>query len=111
MLGDGSLGFHGIEFDTAVRYNLPFIAIIGNDARWNAEYQIQLNDYGRERTIGCELSPTRYDLMVKALGGHGENVENGPEFVPALERAIDSGLPACINVAIQPARAPIVRRS
>ena len=55
MLGDGSLGFHGIEFDTAVRYNLPFVAIIGNDARWNAEYQIQLKDFVLTRKIKGDL--------------------------------------------------------
>ena len=111
MLGDGTFGFHGMEFDTAVRYNLQFIAIIGNDARWNAEYQIQLNDYGSDRTIGCELYPSRYDLVVKALGGHGENVTIASEFAPALDRAMNSGLPACINVSIQPIKAPIIRRA
>ena len=111
MLGDGTFGFHGMEFDTAVRYNLQFIAIIGNDARWNAEYQIQLNDYGSDRTIGCELHPSRYDLVVKALGGHGENVVTASEFAPALDRALNSGLPACINVSIQPIKAPLIRRA
>ena len=111
MLGDGTFGFHGMEFDTAVRYNLPFIAIIGNDARWNAEYQIQLNNYGSDRTIGCELHPSRYDLVVKALGGHGENVTTASELAPALDRALNSGLPACINVSIQPIKAPIIKKT
>jgi len=111
MLGDGTFGFHGMEFDTAVRYNLPFIAIIGNDARWNAEYQIQLNNYGSDRTIGCELHPSRYDLVVKALGGYGENVRTASELAPALDRALNSGLPACINVSIQPIKAPIIKQT
>ena len=42
---------------------------------WNAESQIQLREYGRERQHGCELTPARYDLVVAALGGHGELVE------------------------------------
>lgn len=111
MLGDGTFGFHCMEFDTAVRYNLRFVTIIGNDAKWNAEHQIQLRDYGIERTIGCELNPSRYDLIVKALGGHGENVTTSSEFAPALERALNSGLPACINVSIDPAKAPIIKRT
>ena len=56
-MGDGTFGFHCAEIDTAVRYGLPFLAVVGNDARWNAEYQIQLRDYGRDRLIGCELLP------------------------------------------------------
>ncbi len=49
MMGDGTAGFHLSEFDTALRYDAPFVAIIGNDARWNAEVQIQLRDYGADR--------------------------------------------------------------
>ena len=30
--GDGSFGFHTAEFDTAVRYDLPLVVVIGNDA-------------------------------------------------------------------------------
>ena len=74
VMGDGTFGFHMAEFDTAVRYSLPFVAVVGNDATWNAEYQIQLREYGAGRTHGCELLPTRYDLVAAALGGHGELV-------------------------------------
>ena len=49
-LGDGTFGFHAMELDTAVRYSIPFVLVVGNDAAWNAEYQIQLRDYGR---TGC----------------------------------------------------------
>lgn len=110
-LGDGTFGFHAMEFDTAVRYRLPFIAIVGNDAAWNAEYQIQLRKYGPERTVGCELSPTRYDRVVETLGGHGEHVSNPDEVLPALQRAESSGLPACVNVTIQRTGAPVIRRN
>jgi len=56
--GDGAFGFHPFEFDTAVRYRLPFIAVIGNDACWNAEYQIQLRNYGEGRAKACDLLPS-----------------------------------------------------
>ena len=72
VLGDGTIGFHLSEFETAVRRKLPFVAVLGNDALWNAESQIQLREYGRERMHGCDLTPARYDLAVAALGGHGE---------------------------------------
>ena len=106
VMGDGTAGFHLSEFDTAVRYNLPFVAIIGNDARWNAEYQIQMRDFGEDRMIGCELAPARYDLAVEGLGGHGEYVTSLEQLPDALERALASGLPACINVEIEGLAAP-----
>jgi acetolactate synthase-1/2/3 large subunit len=109
VLGDGTIGFHIAEFETAVRRGLPFVAVLGNDARWNAESQIQLRDYGANRMHGCELSPARYDQVVAALGGHGEHVERAAELPGAIERALASGKPACINVMIESIAAPVIR--
>lgn len=111
ITGDGAFGFHMAEFDTAVRYGLPFVAVIGNDATWNAEHQIQLRAYGPQRAHGCELLPTRYDKVVEALGGHGEFVTSAEDLAPALRRALKSGKPACVNVLIQRLAAPTVRLS
>ena len=108
FMGDGTFGFHVAEFDTAVRHNLPFVAIVGNDARWNAEYQIQLKTYGKARLHGCELLPARYDQVAIAFGGHGEFVTEAAQLLPAVERAMASGKPACVNVMIEGAPAPLV---
>ncbi len=110
VLGDGTFGFHMAEFETAVRRGLPFVAVVGNDARWNAEHNIQLRDYGADRAYGCELLPARYDLVVTALGGHGELVEHAADLPAALARAVASGKPACVNVMIEPIGAPTLRR-
>jgi acetolactate synthase-1/2/3 large subunit len=109
VLGDGTIGFHISEFETAVRRNLPFVAILGNDAMWNAESQIQLREYGKDRMHGCELLPTRYDLVVQGFGGHGELVTKAEELPGAIERSLASGKPACINVMIESHAAPIIR--
>lgn len=111
FLGDGTFGYHAMEFDTALRYHLPIIAIVGNDARWNAEHQLQIQNYGPERTIGCELLPSRYDKMIGALGGYGEFVQQPTDLTPAVERALASGLPACINIGIESVSAPTFRSS
>lgn len=110
MLGDGTAGFYFVEFETALREQLPIVAIVGNDAKWNAEHQIQVRDYGAQRAFGCEMVPTRYDEMAKAMGCYGENVADIKELVPAIERAIASGKPACINVPIQSIAAPAISR-
>jgi thiamine pyrophosphate-dependent acetolactate synthase large subunit-like protein len=105
-LGDGTFGYHALEFDTALRYGLPIVAVVGNDARWNADYRLQLQHYGRDRTVGCELLPSRYDRIVEAIGGHGEHVERPEDLTPAIARAIGSGRPACVNVTIEGVAAP-----
>jgi acetolactate synthase I/II/III large subunit len=110
MSGDGSIGFHLAEYDTAVRHDAPFVAVVGNDARWNAEHQIQIRAYGAERAVGCELLPTRYDLVAAALGGHGEHVERAVDLAAALDRAAASRRPACVNVAIEGLAAPDLSR-
>ena len=106
MMGDGTAGFHFSEFDTAVRADAGIVAVIGNDARWNAEYLIQMRDYGEQRLIGCELNQTRYDLAAAGLGCHGENVETEDQLAAAFRRALESGKPACVNVEIEGFGAP-----
>lgn len=106
LMGDGTVGFHFAEFETAVREGTPFVVVIGNDERWNAEHQIQVRSYGPERTIGCELSGARYDVAVAGLGGHGEYVTSSAQLRPALERAVASQKPACVNVQIEGMPAP-----
>lgn len=110
VMGDGTFGFHMAELDTAVRHNLPFVCVIGNDARWGAEHQIQLRDYGAARAHGCSLLPTRYDQVATALGGHGAFVTDSAELAPALARAAASGKPAVVNVMIEGVPAPVIRR-
>jgi acetolactate synthase-1/2/3 large subunit len=106
VLGDGTFGFHMSEIDTAVRYRLPYLAVVGNDAAWNAEYQIQLRAYGAARAHGCELLPTRYGAVAAAMGAHGEDVAGFEGLAPALARAAASGKPACVNVMIERVAAP-----
>jgi len=108
LMGDGTAGFHLGEFETAIRHGVSFVAIIGNDSRWNAEYQIQLREYGEHRLGGCELGKIRYDQVVTALGGYGEFVDRPELLDDALSRAVDSQLPACINVQIEGLPAPTV---
>ena len=110
VMGDGTFGFHAAEIDTAVRYDLAFVAVVGNDARWNAEYQIQLRSYGRERLIGCELLPTRYDSVTQAFGGFGRLVQRADEVRDAVAQAHGSKLPACVNIMIEGVAAPSAKR-
>jgi acetolactate synthase-1/2/3 large subunit len=109
VLGDGTLGFHLAEFETAIRCRLPFVAVIGNDACWNAESQIQRRTYGPNRMHNLELLPARYDLVVAAFGGHGEFVDRAADLAGAIDRALASGKPALINVMTESIAAPTLR--
>jgi acetolactate synthase I/II/III large subunit len=100
FLGDGTFGFHGLELDTAVRFRLPIVAVVGNDAGWAAERHRQRQVYGEDRVVASDLLPTRYDHVAEALGCHAEHVERPEQLRPALERAFNSGKPACVNVTI-----------
>lgn len=106
MLGDGTFGFHCAEIDTAVRHGIAYLAVIGNDACWNAEHQIQLRSYGAARARGCELLPTRYDRVAEGFGAHAEHAERPAELGAALERAAGAGRVACVNARIERLPAP-----
>jgi len=101
VYGDGSFGLNGFEYDTAVRFNLPIVGVVGNDAAWGQMMRPQAGIYGKDRLAGTLLNYTRYDKVVEALGGHGEFCERPEEIRPALERAAASGKPALVNVIIR----------
>ncbi len=101
LSGDGAFGLNGMEFESMVRQKLPIVTIIGNDGAWGQIKHPQRAMIGH--ATAAELTPgIRYDKMVEALGGYGELVERAEDIRPALERAFGSGLPACINVLIDP---------
>ena len=100
--GDGSFGFNSMEFDTCVRHGIPIICIVNNDCAWGMIKHAQEISLGEDRCTCSELGMRHYEKMVEGLGGYGELVEKDADIVPALERAIASGKPACINVITDP---------
>ena len=101
LQGDGAFGFSGMEWDTLVRHNVPVVSVVGNNGIWALEKHPMEAIYGY--SVVAELRPgTRYDEVVRALGGHGELVSAPAELRPALERAFASGLPAVVNVLTDP---------
>jgi len=101
IYGDGSFGLNGFEYDTAVRFNLPIVGIVGNDAAWGQMMRPQAHFFGKDRMVATQLSYTRYDKIVEAMGGHGEHVTSPEDIQPAIQRAFASGKPACVNVEMK----------
>ena len=103
LFGDGAFGLTGFDIDTAVRFGLPFVGVVGNNAGWNQIRYGQLSKYGEKRgDVANKLSATRYDVIVEAMGGYGELVTQPQDIRPAMERARASGMPSCVNVILDP---------
>lgn len=106
LIGDGSFGLNAMEFDTAVRHNLPVVMVVSNDGCWGMiKHGIQ-DVIPNERIVACDLPVNRYEKIVEVLGGYGEYVEDPDQIAPAIERAFASGKPACVNVATDPRVSP-----
>ena len=106
MTGDGALGFSVMEIETAVRYHIPVVIVVANDAAFGVEVYYQQKWFGPDRVVGTELTNTRWDLLAASLGAHGEYVDAPDQLRPALERAFASGKPACVNVMAQRTPSP-----
>ena len=106
ITGDGALGFYIAEMDSAVRHKLPLVLIVGNDAGWGLERELQSFATGSAVTVACELQPARYDIVMQGFGGGGETVERVDQIRPAIGRAFAAGVPYCINVKIRGVRSP-----
>jgi len=86
IMGDGAIGMTGLDFETAVREDVPILTI-------------HLNNY-EMASYDTPFSGDFADVGT-ALGGYGERVEAPAEVAPALERAIEKteeGTPALLEV-------------
>jgi acetolactate synthase-1/2/3 large subunit len=104
LLGDGAAGFSLMDFDTMVRHGLPVVAICGNNGIWGLEKHPMQAFFGYD--VAADLRQgTRYDEVVRALGGHGELVTEPNQIGLALDRAFAAGVPALVNILTDPSDA------
>jgi acetolactate synthase-1/2/3 large subunit len=97
LLGDGAAGLSLMDADTLARHNLPVVIIVGNNGAWGLEKGPMRAVYGYD--VAADLRPgTRYDEVVRGLGGAGELITSPAEIAPALRRAFASGVPYLLNV-------------
>ena len=101
LLGDGAAGFSLMDVDTLVRHRLPVVMIVGNNGVWGLEKHPMQFLYGYD--VAAELQPaTRYDDVVRALGGAGEMVTRPDQLGAALDRAFAADVPYLVNVITDP---------
>jgi len=103
VCGDFGFGLSATELETAARQRIPIIVIVmNNDGITGALRQLQRfpPDYPE---LFSRFQPTlRYDTVSQALGCHSEFVTERAAIGPAFARAAASGIPACINVRVDP---------
>lgn len=102
MTGDGSIGFNFMEFETAIRKNLPIVVVISNDLGWGMIRHSQEIRIGHAIEDGTYIGKVDYHKMVEAIGGKGFYVEDPKDIGPTLEQAFASGKVCCINVMTDP---------
>ncbi len=97
LLGDGAAGFSLMDVDTLVRHDLPVVMVMGNNSAWGLEKGPMQMLYGYD--VVADLAPqTRYDDVVKALGGGGETVTDPRQIGAALDRAFAANVPYLVNI-------------
>jgi acetolactate synthase-1/2/3 large subunit len=114
ILGDGAFGMHPQEIETAVRHDLPVIYLVLADRQWGMVKMSQqiaakpvktvakklLSNASLDETIYADFSEVAYDRLARAMGAHGERVSHPDQLAPALQRCVDSGLPAVVHVDV-----------
>lgn len=103
ITGDGAAGFHPQEFDTMARHGMPVVTVVFNNAVWGMSIHGQQAVYGEKCAVVTELADSAYEKVAEAFGGHGERVRTADAIPDAMRRALSAGVPACLNLEIDPA--------
>ena len=105
VVGDGSLGFHVPELDTAVRHDLPLTIIVGNNSLWGIDYWIQKGLFKRD--IWTKLDQTKYELIAKGFGAEGSIVNNPADLTFEFKKSYKSGKVSLINAIVKKISSPV----
>lgn len=107
ILGDGDFLMSIQELATAVQHGIDVTMVVANNQGFISIKDLQRAVYGDERTIGVDFAKADGSLVTpniaeaaQAFGCHGERVEQPAEVGPAIERALQSGGPAVVEVMV-----------
>jgi len=105
--GDGSFGMTAFDMETANRFGVPYLAVIGNNSAMNQIRYGQISKYGEQRgNVGNLLGDIPFSKFAEMLGGYGEEVRNADDIQPALQRAREAiqktGRSAVVNIWVDP---------
>ncbi|WP_244814877.1 thiamine pyrophosphate-binding protein [Caballeronia sp. Lep1P3] len=97
--GDGCFMMASHEMATAMQYGLAVIFVVVNNAQYGTIRMHQERHYPN-RVHGTGLTNPDFVAYARAFGAHGERVDTTEQFMPAFERAVESGLPAVIEIRV-----------
>jgi acetolactate synthase-1/2/3 large subunit len=105
--GDGSFGMTAFDMETANRFGVPYLAVIGNNSAMNQIRYGQITKYGEERgSVGNLLGDVPFSKFAQMLGGYGQDVRDADQIAPALQRAREAiardGRSAVVNIWVDP---------
>jgi acetolactate synthase-1/2/3 large subunit len=103
--GDGSFGFYAMEMETMARLGIPVVCVISNDSAWGmislVEHLVRPEEIAARGACTTDLHHMRaYEKIVAMWDGHGEQVTDPNEILPAIQRAAANGRPSIVNVEI-----------
>jgi acetolactate synthase-1/2/3 large subunit len=115
IIGDGAMGFHPQEIETAVRNRMKVVYLVVCDKQWgmvkmNQQFMLKplktlvFKSLGPDETIKTDLAETRWDEMARSMGAHGERVADPAQLMPAIERSLACDGPAVIHVDVDPVK-------
>ncbi|MFH0785984.1 MAG: sulfoacetaldehyde acetyltransferase [Pseudomonadota bacterium] len=100
LQGDGAYGISGLsEVMTAVREEIPVIAVVFNNNQWGAEKKNQIDYYGN-RFVGTNLTNPDFAQIARDMGAEGFRVENPKDVKEIVKSALRSGKPVVIDAVI-----------
>ncbi len=94
LSGDGSAGFTLGDIQTAVRFGVPYVAVIAHDSAWG----IVADEQPEGRTAGSKLGEIRFDRVAQVLGAEGVYIEKASQIAPAIEAGLTAKVPTFIHV-------------
>lgn len=100
--GDGAYGISGLsEVMTAVRENIPVIAIVANNHEWGAEKKNQIDFYDN-RFVGANLlTNPNYAQLAEDMGAKGYTVTDYRDVQDVVKDAVATKRPCVINAVIE----------
>lgn len=99
--GDGCFMMTVQELATAVQYGLPVVVIVADNGMYGTIRMHQEQRYPG-RVLATSLVNPDFAALARSFGALGETVSHTEEFRPALQRALDCGKPAVIELKLDP---------
>jgi acetolactate synthase-1/2/3 large subunit len=100
IIGDGGIGYHIGDMETAKRLKLPVLVVVLNNQSLAFEYHIQKYLYDTEVALVNDFYDVNYAEVAKAFGWYGYRVTDPAEITSRLREALDSGEPALVEVMV-----------